>query len=40
MRDGSLKSVRLGRKVLIDASAIGAIDPATVAALADEARRT
>jgi len=40
IRDDSLKSVRLGRKVLIDASAIGAIDPATVAALADEARRT
>jgi hypothetical protein len=40
IKDGSLKSVRIGRKVLIDASAIRAIDAATIAALAAEARRT
>jgi hypothetical protein len=38
IKDGSLKSVRIGRKVLIDASAIRGPDKAEVARLASEAR--
>jgi hypothetical protein len=38
IKDGTLKSVRIGRKVLIDASAIRAAAPAVVAMLANQAR--